>query len=43
VTSHVTHLPFFHGISVRSSGSFPSDLCRPDGSLAIIISIVIQK
>jgi len=33
VTSHVTHLPFFHGIGVRPSGRFPSDFDRPDGSL----------
>ena len=33
VTSQVTHLPFFHGISVRPSGLFPSNLNRPVGSL----------
>ena len=33
VTSQVTHLPFFQGISVSPSGRFPSDLRRPDGSL----------
>jgi len=34
VTSHVTHLPFFHWISGTTSGRFPSDLERPDSSSA---------
>jgi len=33
VTSHVKHFPCCHGICVRPSGRFPSDLQRPAGSL----------
>ena len=33
VTSQVRHLPDCHGMSVRPSGSLPSDLNKPDGSL----------
>ena len=38
VTSHVTHLPLFHGINVTPSGRLPSVLNRPDGSLTAGIS-----
>lgn len=32
VKSHIRGLPHFHGISVRPSGFFPSDLLHPVGS-----------
>jgi hypothetical protein len=34
VTSQVSGFPFFHGMSVRPSGRFPSVLERPLGSFA---------